>query len=121
MGNLIFKGLVANKDKYRGGEMKDYGDSMDRRMVSSGMINASVPMEATITNISIRKNYFSVDGEPFGCGGDMNYLHVTHNPGFELESGGMAFVGYGGHEWHIYPHLKKERKAKLAKDDEGDN
>jgi len=105
MGNRIFTGLVEEKEKYIGGKMLDFGDSMDRIMISRGIIDGPVPLEATITDISIKDNFFSVDGEPFRCGCDMNHLHVTRQPEFGLKPGGIAFSGYQGHEWHIYPNL----------------
>lgn len=100
--NRILRALVAQKANYIGGKLEDYGDPMYRRFVEKGIIDGPFPMKTTITDITFEKNYFMVVGEDFQCGGSLEYLHITHNPEFEVGTG-IAFRGYGGHEWHIHP------------------
>lgn len=100
--NRILRALVAQKESYIGGKLKDYGDPMDRRFVESDIYLGPFPMKTTITDMTLERNTFMVVGEDFRCGGALEYLHITHNPQFEVGTG-IAFLGYGGHEWHIHP------------------
>lgn len=92
----MWQELVAQKDKWVGGRLIDYGDSMDRRMFAS-----ELPAETKIVDMKLTNEYFEVNGEKFSCGGARSILGITAHSQFEVPEGGLAFSGYGGHEWHI--------------------
>jgi hypothetical protein len=59
------------------------------------------PAVTLITDIRLTPNgadsaAFHVDGEDFGCGGDVKYTGITGG-----EEGWLTFSGYGGHRWRI--------------------
>jgi len=96
--------FVEGKEKWIGGSLEDFGDSMDRAF---GMLDderlADVLTE--IVDIKLEPNgddsaFFQVIGKNFDCGFDVQHGGVTAG-----EDGWITFSGYGGHKWRI-----KERK-----------
>ena len=87
--------FIEKKEEFIGGVLEDSGDTMDRALFGVE------PMKTTITNIELLPNgddsaYFSVEGEDFGCGFDVEHGGVTAG-----EEGWITFSGYGGHTWRM--------------------
>ena len=96
--------FVENKEKWIGGSLEDFGDSMDRAF---GMLDDERLEEVLteIVDIELKSNgtdsaMFNVVGKNFTCGFDVEVGGVTAG-----EDGWITFSGYGGHKWRI-----KERK-----------
>lgn len=91
----LWSQFVERKGEWIGGTLEDFGDSMDRRL-------GAKPAATEITDITLKANgdsaFFSVDGEDFGCGFDVQYGGVSCSP---QEPGWVGFSGYMGHSWRI--------------------
>lgn len=88
--------FVEGKDKFVGGILEDFGDSMDRAILGD-----KGPMQTIITDITFEANgkesaMLSVEGEDFGCGFDVSSGGLTAG-----EEGWITFSGYGDHTWRI--------------------
>lgn len=86
----LWSQFVNDKSKWIGGILQDFGDSMNTENLTT-----------KITDIELEKNgedsaFFSVVGEDFACGFDVQYGGVTAG-----EEGYITFSGYGGHGWRI--------------------
>jgi hypothetical protein len=93
----MWKELIEHKEKWIGGLLIDYGDSMDKQMTKK----EKIPAKTIITDMVLTDDTFKVVGVDFTCMGSREHLGMTDNPQFELPEGGLAFKGYDGHEWHI--------------------
>ena len=92
----LWSQFVEQKDRWIGGVLEDFGDSMDRRMLGDDAHG-----DTEITDIRLEPNgkedaYFSVDGEDFTCGFSTSVGGITAG-----EEDWITFSGYGGHEWRI--------------------
>ncbi len=92
----LWSQFVEQKDRWIGGVLEDFGDSMDKRMFGDGAHG-----KTKITDIRLKPNgkenaFFSVDGEDFTCGFCTSVGGVIAG-----EKGWITFSGYGGHEWRI--------------------
>ena len=86
--------FVEKQNEFIGGILDDSGDSIDR------MLGAN-PMQTKITSITLEPNgedsaFFSVNGETFSCGFDVQVGGISSG-----ENGWITFSGYGGHIWRI--------------------
>jgi hypothetical protein len=96
----LWSQFIERKSEWMGGTLQDMGDDMD---VLLGLGS----MTTKITDIDLRANgddsaYFSVDGENFGCGFDVQYGGIIAGA-----AGWITFSGYGGHTWRI--KMKNEK------------
>lgn len=97
----LWSQFVNDKQKWIGGELQDFGDTMDRTIFKfSGMTTK-------IKDITLKPNgtdsaYFSIVGEDFNCAFDVQYGGII---GVAGEKEYLTFSGYGGHEFRI-----KEKK-----------
>ena len=94
----LWSQFIEQKDKWIGGTLVDFGDSMDVRL---GMID-KLGMKTKIVDITLLPNgidsaYFSIEGEGFGCGFDVHYGGISG----EQQEGWLTFRGYGGHKFMI--------------------
>lgn len=97
--------LVKQKEKWIGGKLMDYGDSMDRRLFKEG----TFPSETTIVDIELTDEQISIKGEGFSSGGSRKYIGIVGSSQFGYPKNGLVFNGYGGHEFHIIkPNERKE-------------
>ena len=90
--------FVEGKEKWIGGTLEDKGDSMDRAIGLSDGWSKTKITDITLTPNGKESAAFSVEGEEFGCGGDVQFLGVVGG-----EDGYITFSGYGGHTWRIKP------------------
>ena len=93
----LWSQFVERKDEWIGGTLEDFGDSMDRAIGIVGNDNS----KTEIIDITLNPNgddsaFFSVEGEKFGCGFDVEYGGITAG-----DEGWLTFSGYGGHTWRI--------------------
>ena len=91
---VMWSQFVKRKNEWIGGQLKDIGDSMDRRL-GCGVV------ETEITNIKLEPNgddsaWFEVSGKEFNCGFDTQCCGIQ-----ELGKDWIVFSGYGGHTWGI--------------------
>jgi len=107
--------LVQQKDKWIGGQLIDYGDEMDRRLNVNRMKDGTYPMKTAITDMVLTDEVFEVIGKDFSCMGNRQYLGIEPNPEFELPKDGIAFSGYGGHEWHIVKPTEGDKVQKTVR------
>ena len=91
----MWQQFLDQKDKWIGGMLQDFGDSMDRRMGYEGE-------KATISDITLEPN--GEDSAFFGVHTDKGLF------GFDVSVGGiggdkehpwLTFSGYGGHKFRI--------------------
>ena len=90
----MWEQFIKRETEWIGGILQDSGDSMDKRI-------GLKPMETKITGITLKPNgedsaYFSVEGEEFGCGFDVQFGGISAG-----EEGWITFSGYMGHTWRI--------------------
>ena len=83
----LWSQFVETKNDFIGGVLEDH---------DMGQIS-----KTEITDISLKPNgknsaFFSVDGEKFGCGFDVQHGGIQAG-----EEGWITFYGYGGHTWRI--------------------
>lgn len=88
--------FVEGKEKWIGGILEDFGDSMDRRMLGE-----DAHFITEITDIILAPNgtesaMFLVNGKGFSCGFDVGVGGVTAG-----EEGWITLSGYGDHTWRI--------------------
>ena len=90
----LWSQFVESKEKWIGGVLEDFGDSLDRQLGFKGCKTEIVDI---CLNPNGEKNaFFEVVGKEFSCG-------------FSTDSGGVAggeegyitFGGYGNHTWRI--------------------
>lgn len=98
----LWSQFVERQEEWIGGTLHDGGDSMDRAMGLGDLTT-------TITGIELTPNgedsaYFSVNGEDFNCGFDVQYGGIGGGNGSKEW---LTFSGYMGHTWRI---KKKETK-----------
>lgn len=101
----LWNQFVDGKEKWIGGTLQDFGDSMD---IAMDLIDGSGT--TIINDITLRPNgddsaFFSVDGEEFGCGFDVSCGGIAGG-----EEGWTTFSGYGGHTWRIKREDKSNEK-----------
>ena len=89
----MWQDLVDQQEKWIGGQLIDFGDSMDRAV---GFYKNG-PITTTITGFELTDNLFMVNGKDFSCGGSRSVVAVI--PG--APDNGLALGGYGGHKFHI--------------------
>ncbi len=90
----MWEQFIKKEQEWIGGLLHDSGDSMDRRMGLGSM-------QTKITGITLKPNgedsaVFSVEGETFSCGFDVQHGGITAG-----QKGWLTFSGYGGHTWRI--------------------
>ena len=93
--------FVEKQDEWVGGTLQDSGDSFDKSMGLG-------ELTTKILGIELKPNgddsaFFSVIGEDYSCGFDVQFGGVTAG-----EEGWITFRGYIGHTWRI----KKPEKTK---------
>ena len=100
----LWSQFVEGKEKWIGGSLEDFRDSMDRAF---GMLDDErlEDVLTEIVDIELIPNgddsaVFQVVGKNFSCGFDVQHGGVTAG-----EDGWITFSGYGGHKWRI-----KEKK-----------
>jgi len=86
--------FVEKQQEFIGGTLEDFGDSFD---ISMGFQT----VKTTIKGIELKPNgetsaFFSVIGEDFDCGFDVQFGGITGG-----EDGWITFSGYMGHTWRI--------------------
>jgi len=91
----LWSQFVERKEKWIGGTLQDFGDSIDRTF---GFSSASTK----ITDITLKPNgtdsaFFCIEGKDFGSGFDTQYGGIS---GFQ-EPGWLAFSGYGSQKFRI--------------------
>lgn len=89
----LWSQFVEGKDKFVGGILEDFGDSMIHEYAKT-----------EITDITLVENgrdsaFFSVDGKDFDCGFSTDCGGIIGG-----EQGWITFSGYGGHLWRIKGH-----------------
>jgi len=87
--------FIEKQDEWIGGTLEDH----DMGMSAS----------TEITGITLEPNgdgsaFFSVEGETFSCGFDVQYGGIGSG-----EEGWLTFHGYGGHTWRIKKPKDNER------------
>lgn len=100
MKNIVINGkvyrmwqqFVHQKEKWVGGTLTDYGDSLDKQITPEYF-----PMKTKITDIKLEANgknsaFFEITGKDFSCGSDVKELGILANGNFH---------GIIGHEWSI--------------------
>ena len=92
----LWSQFVEGKDKWLGGILEDFGDSMDKAL---GLPTDDMVTE--ITDIKLEPNgnknaWFEVSGKVFNCGFSTDVGGVMGG-----EEGWITFSGYGGHRWRI--------------------
>jgi len=100
----LWNQFIDQKEKWIGGVLEDFGDSMDRAMFNLDKSD----LTTEITDITLVPNgtdsaFFSIEGKDFGCGFDVQYGGI---PGSQ-EPGWLTFSGYGGHKFRIKEKEKK--------------
>lgn len=93
----LWEQFVEKEKEFIGGTLQDFGDSFDRQI---GMAKPD-GMSTKITGVKLEPNgeesaYFSVIGEGFTCGFDVQHGGIGAG-----EEGWLTFSGYGGHTWRI--------------------
>lgn len=88
----LWQQFVDRQMEWIGGRLQNLDD---------GDIAETKIAETKITGIRLEPNgedsaYFSVDGETFSCGFDVQYGGISGG-----EDGWLTFQGYGGHAWRI--------------------
>lgn len=89
--------FVKGKNKWIGGILEDFGDSLDKTLGYKGM-------KCIITDIELIPNgkdsaFFSVVGDLFSCGFDVKTGGVSGKG----DEGWITFGGYLNHVWRIKP------------------
>uniref|UniRef100_A0A6H1ZV88 Uncharacterized protein n=1 Tax=viral metagenome TaxID=1070528 RepID=A0A6H1ZV88_9ZZZZ len=92
----LWSQFAEQKEKWVGGVLEDFGDSMDQRIFGS-----EAHARTEITDITLEPNgpgsaMFFVTGNNFSCGFDCGVGGITSG-----EKGWVTFSGYGGHTWRI--------------------
>lgn len=83
----MWQQFIDMKDKFIGGVLEDHDMGMYAK--------------TKITDITLEPNgktsaFFSVEGEDFGCGFDVEVGGIGSG-----DEGWVTFYGYGGHKWRI--------------------
>jgi len=94
----MWQHLIDQKEKWIGGKLLDYGDSMDRCMFPD-----EIPMTTEIVDFILDDEYFFVVGKDFRSGGLRSVVGIMTHGSFPIPQGGIAIFGYGSHEFHIVP------------------
>jgi hypothetical protein len=94
---IMWDDLVKQKEKWIGGKLVDYGDSMDRRLLKED----AFPVETIVVDIEVTDEQIRIVGEDFSSGGSRKYIGITGSSQFGYPENGLVFRGYGGHEFHI--------------------
>lgn len=81
--------LVENKAHWIGGTLSDY----DGLIFSQG----HKAVETTIKDIKLEDSYFTVNGDSFNCGFNLDYARGI----IDQDEGFVEFSGYGGHSFTI--------------------
>lgn len=97
----LWNQFVEQKNKFIGGILQDFGDSMDQYM-------GCEMAETEIINIILRENgridaWFEITGKDFNCGFSTEVGGITGG-----EDGWLTFSGYGDHSFRIKQPQKIE-------------
>lgn len=96
----MWQDLIDQKDKWIGGKIIDYGDSMDKLLMG----DKYKPMETEIVDFDLTDETIEFIGVDFPVKYNREYIGLSS---IRVE-GGLAFSGYGGHRIDIVKPIDKE-------------
>ena len=97
----LWQQFVDKKDKWIGGTLTDYGDSMDRSMgISSPKGNNTIITDIKLLPNGTESAWFEITGDKFSCGFDVGHGGISGDQK-DSNKGNITFAGYGGHTFII--------------------
>lgn len=91
----LWSQFIEKKEKWIGGTLKDFGDSMDRSMGYEG--GTTIIKDIELVPNGKTSAYFRIIGKDFNCGFDVQHGGISS----EGEEGWLTFSGYGGHKFAV--------------------
>lgn len=110
----MWEELAAQKGKWIGGQLIDYGDSFDRA------ISGGKPGKTILKDIVLSDDAITFVGEDFDICGSRAIAGIVEKgmSDFPIPANGLAFRGYAGHEFHIIMKGELDGKSRGCKDRE---